>query len=72
MSTATITHAPTRSGTHAAARNRAGRVLPARPIVRRRMIARVRAQIAAGNYVTWHKLDAAAARLLADIAAGSH
>jgi hypothetical protein len=35
------------------------------------MIRRVRAQIAAGSYVTWHRLDTAAARLLADIAGGS-
>lgn len=38
-----------------------------RPAVRRALIARVRAELAAGRYVTEHKLDVAAARLLAGL-----
>ena len=71
MSTATITDAPRGTRTDPTATNRAEGVALARPSVRRLMIGRVRARIAAGKYVTWHKLDTAAARLLADIAGGS-
>ncbi len=62
MTTATITAIPTRSGACRGPTNRIG------PSVRRPLIRRVRAEIAAGGYVTETKLDTAASRLLADIA----
>lgn len=59
MTAATVIAATTRPAT---LRARSARLV--RPSVRRALVRRVRAEIAAGSYVTEVKIDLAAARLL--------